>query len=104
MNANLKIRVTQLAGLLLLAAWWMTSAQPASARPLPPGDPIGLTTTGSASAPLPAAAIVVHDQPSVWAYLLVAAIAVAVTLVAAWAVRAIRGASSGRAAKQLRAA
>ena len=41
MNANLKIRVTQLAGLLLLAAWWMSSAQPASARPLPPGDPIG---------------------------------------------------------------
>jgi hypothetical protein len=106
MNANLKIRMTQLAGLLLLAAWWMTSAQPASARPLPPGDPttVGLTATGSASAPFPAAPIVVHDHLSVWAYLLVAAIAVAATLVAVLAVRAIRRASSGRAAKQLRPA
>jgi hypothetical protein len=106
MNANLKIRVTQIAGLLLLAAWWMTSAQPASARPLPPGDPtaIDLTATGSASAPFPAAPIVVHDHLSVWAYLLVAAITVAATLVAVWAVRALRLASSGRQARQLQSA
>jgi hypothetical protein len=106
MNPNLRIRVTQIAGLLLLAAWWMTSVQPASARPLPPGDPaaIGLTTSGSTPTPLPAAAIIVHDHPSVWAYLLAAAIAVVVTLVAVWAARAVRLASSRRPAKQLRSA
>jgi hypothetical protein len=103
MNANLKIRVTQLAGLLLLAAWWMTSAQSASARPLPPGDPtgLGLTPASTTSASAPAAAVIVHDHPSVAAYLLVAALAVAVTLAAVLAFHAIRRASSGRQAKQL---
>jgi hypothetical protein len=106
MNANLKIRLTQLAGLLLLACWWMTSAQSASARPLPPGDVIGSgpTTTGSTTAPVPAATVVVHDHPSVWAYLLVAVVAVTVTLLTVWAVRTIRRASSGRQAKQLQPA
>jgi hypothetical protein len=106
MNANLKIRVTQLAGLLLLAAWWVTSAQPASARPLAPGDAtaVELAATRSASAPIPATAIVVHDHPSMWAYLLVAAIAVAVTLAGVWTLSTIRRAASGRQAKQLRPA
>jgi hypothetical protein len=106
MPANLKIRVTQLAGLLLLACWWMTSAQSASARPLPPGDltATDLTATASSSTPLPAASIVVHDHLSIWTYLLVAVIAVGATLAVLWAVRAVRLASSGRQGKQLQSA
>jgi hypothetical protein len=79
----------------------MASVQPASARPLPPGDPTAIyaTSTRSASAP-----IVVHDHLSVWAYLLVAAITVAATLAVLWAVSAVRLASSGRQAKQLQSA
>ena len=105
MNANLKIRLTQLAGLLLIAAWWMSSTQSASARPLPPGDPIGngLPSAATTSTTVPAT-VVVHDHPSAWAYLLVAVIAVAATLVAVWAFRTIRRASSGRQAKQLQPA
>lgn len=102
MSSTLKTRGTQLAGLLLLAAWWLTSAGPAAARPLPPGDPTRLgSTTGGSTAPLPATPILVHDHPSIWAYLLVASIAVAVTLATVGAIGGIRRAAAGRQVRQL---
>jgi hypothetical protein len=102
MNANSKIRLTQIAGLLMLFGWWITSAQSASAMPLPPGDPA--TGTGLTSTPIPAATVVVHDHPSLWAYLLVAAIAIVATLAVVWVARTIRRTSTGRPTDRLRPA
>jgi hypothetical protein len=105
MNANSKIRLTQIAGLLMLFGWWITSAQSASAMPLPPGDPGSVDATGTGlTTPIPATPVVVHDHPSLWAYLLVAAIAIVATLAVVWVARTIRRTSTGRPTDRLRPA
>ena len=94
MNPFRNTRVTQVAALLLLSAYWLTSAQPASASAIPaPDSDAASTATPAVTEP---ATVVIHGHTSLWVYAGVAVLAVVVTLVAVGLARWARQVGSAR--------
>jgi hypothetical protein len=76
-----KTRLTSLGCLMLLLAWYISSALPASATPDPPP---GYYPSPAARLPAgpPAQPTVVHDHISPWSYVLIVGLTIVATLVA----------------------
>jgi hypothetical protein len=80
-TAMTKIRLTQLGCLMLLIAWYVSSASPASATPDPPPGYYAWPAAPLPAGPPPPQPAVIHDHIALGSYVLIVGLTVVGTLI-----------------------